>query len=1345
LGVRRIVVAALTELIVRPSVVFAVTIAQTVSEGNWNFCLRGCAVPNRLLLVVTLLISVSSLPAEDWPTYLNGNQRHGYTAEKIQLPLQTSWQFVSVAPPEKSWGVGPGDRIIEGKDLEHRVTHDDAFHVAVVGDRAYFGSSVDHQVRCVDAASGKEQWHFFTGGPVRLAPTVHNGHVYFGSDDGFVYCLSADDGKSVWKLRAGPVDEWLIARGEMISRWPIRTNVMINDDIAYFGAGLFPHENVYLYAVDTASGKIIWKHGNISQRDAGRNDLSPQGYLLCSDDKLFVPSGRSMPGVYKLDNGMPAYKGTVNWRKDGISGGTQALLSDGQLYTYGAHQILAMDEKNGAVGFGWFNGDQMAIDGDSAYISNGSILGRLSRKEYAVNSRERHKLELELADNKKKVNAAKGEEKTKLQNRNMEIVKRLGDIENVGFVWKIDSPHESSLIVAGDHVISGGQGELVVFNKADGSVAWKQSMDGAVRGLAVANGRLYASTDSGHVACFSEDGANAAITQQIDESPYPNDKSSATIAKQILTASGDNEGFCLVVGSERGQLAWQIARQSKMRVYCVEPDLAKVEESRELFAKAGLYGNRVIVHHAELNELPYSSYFANIIVSETQLRTGRLPMAADRIARHIKPLGGKLFLGITKAGSTANKKATEFAAALGLGEGATTQTTDSWIVVTRKGLDGAGNWSHQYGDAGNTACSKDYRVKGGLGVLWYGDPGENKMVNRHEGAVGPLATNGRMFIQGDATIMAYDAYNGRFLWEIDNPDSIRTGVFQNNNPGNLVASDDALFYMTGDVCVQLDAATGQVIRKLPLPKGKADGKHQWGYVAYHDGLLFGTATHRGELESRLRRRGRKTQDSTDAIFAIDVATGKHKWLYQGKNIAHHTIAIGGERVFLIDSSITSEERNHILQEDKTELTKLSGKARERAEELAKKADLRRAVALNAKTGEQEWAKPVDVTDCSEIGIGGGKLTLIYANDVLVLCGANANGHYWKQFIAGDFSKRRLVALSAENGKRLWAKDANYRHRPIVVDDQIVAEPWSYDLYSGVQKSRSNPVTGKDEPWSMMRSGHHCGMMTATPNMLFFRAGFTGIYDLEQDDGTQHFAGHRTGCWINMIPANGLLMIPESSAGCVCLFSVASTIVMEPREARRPWALYSSTGKLTPVKHLSLNFGAPGDRKDARGRVWLSYPRPKPSKVTSLDLNLGAKHELYKNGKFLAADSHTTPINGAEVDWVSSSTAGGLKQFTVPCIGQDEEPATYSLRLHFTELDETVKPGERVFDVFVQGKKVLADIDIVKKSQATNTAIVETVDMVQVTDNLIVTLAPKDPNVRPSRAPVLNGLEVIRQD
>ena len=43
-------------------------------------------MPNRLVLVVALLVSGSSLMAADWPTYLNGNRRHGYTSEKIELP-----------------------------------------------------------------------------------------------------------------------------------------------------------------------------------------------------------------------------------------------------------------------------------------------------------------------------------------------------------------------------------------------------------------------------------------------------------------------------------------------------------------------------------------------------------------------------------------------------------------------------------------------------------------------------------------------------------------------------------------------------------------------------------------------------------------------------------------------------------------------------------------------------------------------------------------------------------------------------------------------------------------------------------------------------------------------------------------------------------------------------------------------------------------------------------------------------------------------------------------------------------------------------------------------------------
>ena len=184
-----------------------------------------------------------------------------------------------------------------------------------------------------------------------------------------------------------------------------------------------------------------------------------------------------------------------------------------------------------------------------------------------------------------------------------------------------------------------------------------------------------------------------------------------------------------------------------------------------------------------------------------------------------------------------------------------------------------------------------------------------------------------------------------------------------------------------------------------------------------------------------------------------------------------------------------------------------------------------------------------------------------------------------------------MPLSALHGCKLWAKDANYRHRPIALGDQVITEPWSFDLTTGEQMTRQHPLTGMHEPWSIMRTGHHCGMLTGCDaGMLMFRSGATGFYDLNTDHGTQHFAGHRLGCWINAIPASGLVMIPEASAGCVCLFSIASTIVMEPREERRPWTISSAVGAQTPVKAMALNLGAPGDRKDADGKLWLSYPR-----------------------------------------------------------------------------------------------------------------------------------------------------------
>jgi outer membrane protein assembly factor BamB len=1292
-----------------------------------------------------LVLAPFAANGADWPTYLGNNSRVGSTSESLELPLSVSWTITPPDAPEMAWP-GPEGREMERKHLMRRNTFDDAFHVAVVGDHVFYGSSVDHQVRCVDVASGSQVWTFFTEGPVRLAPTIHDGKVYIGSDDGYIYCLKADDGSLVWKMRPGPSEERILGRQQMISRWPVRTGITIHEDaehgaVAYFGAGIFPHENVYLFAVNADNGEVIWKIDNISAESASRNDLSPQGYLLTTDEILVIPSGRSMPGVFDRQTGKLLHKERPSWRSaaGGVVGGTQALLADGQIYSWGAHHILAMDQKSGDVGFGWFAGHQMVISGDAAYVANGTEIARLDRAAYAKNSAVRHKLNMDIYSLGRKLRGAKEDETAKIKKEVKAKEEERDSLADVGFVWKTESPHESRLIVAGGLLFAGGEDEVVAFDVETGEAKWSEKVAGEARGLAAAAGRLFVSTDTGDVTCFATgEGGGKLITFIDGADPYPEDALRdryAAAADSILEIAGVDRGFCLVAGAEQGLLAFEIAKRSQLEILCVEPDAEKVATARKMLAQTGYYGSRISFHHGELDEIPYANFFANLIVSDTAVMTGKLPAGLDQqlLARHVKPVGGKIVLGADSR---------DWLAGSGLEESSVSEK-GGYAVLERGTLPGAGSWSHQYGEPGNTACSDDFRVKGGLGVLWFGDPGEGKMVNRHEGAVGPLAINGRLFAQGETRIMAYDAYNGLFLWERENPDSIRTGVFQNQNPGNLVASPDSLFFMERERCVQLDAATGEESAIHLLPEDARDGSREWGFVAYQDGILYGTATVREELEDRLVRRGRTTEDMTDGIFAIDVETGKHLWHYRGQNIEHRTVAIGEDSVFFIDSSVNEEQRQAILRQDKTQFENLTPEEQKKAEAELKKQDLRLAVAIDSRSGEKQWEKAVDVTDCSDIGIGGGKLTLIYRNGTLVLCGANANGHYWTQFMSGEFEKRRLVVLSGKDGNKLWSKDANYRHRPIIVDDQIIAEPWSYDLYTGEQKMRQNPLTGEDEPWSIMRSGHHCGMVAAAPNMLTFRSGYTGFYDLEKDEGTKHFAGHRTGCWINAIPANGLVSIPESSAGCVCLFSIASTIVMEPRERREDWAIISSTGAATPVKKIALNFGAPGDRRDENGTIWIGVPRPRPERVTSLDLAFDVKPAFANGGGWVSLNPDTVKVDTAAKDaapnWVYSSWANGLLMARIPLLGENDAPAKYTVRLHLAAPRADPKSAsDRTFKIRLQGKAVVEEMAI--KSGDPAPKVLE-FKGVEVTDVLNIEQWASDKTAPAQQLPVLNGVEI----
>jgi outer membrane protein assembly factor BamB len=253
----------------------------------------------------------------DWPTYLHDNARSGVTDEKLKLPLVPIWTHRPVAPPDPAW-------TLPVKEAP-RVRFDDVFHTVAADDRVYFGSSGDNKVYCLDGTTGKVIWSFFTDGPVRLAPTLADGRVYVGSDDGYVYCLDAMDGSEVWRQQVGYSPVSVTGHGRVISLWPVRTSVLIEQDTAYFGAGVFPSESVYLRAVNAADGTVVWRNDVSGERgpEQDRDGISPQGYLLASTDNLYVPSGRNMPAAYNRKNGEFLY-----YLSGGKTGGTYAILTD---------------------------------------------------------------------------------------------------------------------------------------------------------------------------------------------------------------------------------------------------------------------------------------------------------------------------------------------------------------------------------------------------------------------------------------------------------------------------------------------------------------------------------------------------------------------------------------------------------------------------------------------------------------------------------------------------------------------------------------------------------------------------------------------------------------------------------------------------------------------------------------------------------------------------------------------------------------------------------------------------------------------------------------------------------
>lgn len=1294
--------------------------------------------------IVVVATTPAALRADDWPTYRHDNARSGVTTERLTLPLAPCWTFQPRHAPQPAWD-DPNPRPVGGwyglNELR-RVHFDDAFHVTVAGGAVFFGSSADGKVVSLDAATGKPRWSVRTGGPVRLAPTIWRDKAYVGSDDGFVYCLRAGDGGLHWKFRAAPNGKRLLGSGKMISLWPVRTGVLVDQGTAYFGAGIFPAEGVSMFAVDAENGKILWC--NDSCGAAPQSRMSPQGYLLASKELLFTPLGRVSPAAFDRKDGRLLYEAYI----EHVIGGTFATLAGKQLIT-GTEQLVGFDQKSYRSRSSWFWGHHLVATPDVFYASNGRELFALRRATYAAASLRRKG----LLDRKRKLNTqlarARRGPKTQLEKLqkdmdalNAQLKKTEGEIV-AGMRWRVPCDCDETLILAGNLLFAGGADKVVAFDVDSGDTVWTGAIQGRARGLAVAGGRLFVSCDTGAIHCFGAKGAKTfgVVEQPVNESPFPQDEMTPvyeSAAEAILRKTGARRGYCLVLGCGTGRLAYELAKRTELQICGVEPDAEKAQAARRALDAAGLYGARVLVVQSELSAVPFSDYFANLIVSEDAMVSGRMPPGAKEALRMLKPHGGAICIGQPAAAVGAKVRPLDKAAMRkwlvesGISGGRILEEDGRWLLARRGPLPGEGSWTHQYADSGNTACGDDQLVRCPLGLLWFGRPGPAQMADRHRRAASPLAINGRLFVLGEGSaprigagensIMAYDVYNGLKLWERKIRGSLRVSV--THDAGNSAANGDSLFVAVGDKCLRLDAATGKTRQTYEMPRA-ADGKpRSWGYVAVVGDRLYGSRTTHGRI--------------AECVFALDLADGRLLWKHEARGIAQGSIAIGDGHLFFATSDVSESQRREALQEQLEAAHRLPESERASVGKKLRGAVVYRVAALDAATGQTQWEKPVEVTGA----VGGSywcSLGSIYRDDVLVLFGVFLDGHYWKQFFAGQFQSRRVVALSGDEGKLLWQKHIGYRVRPLVIGDTLHAEPWAYDLRTGKQKTRIHPITGREEPWQFARPGHHCGCPAAAPHALLFRSYNLAWYDLDGDFGTQHFGGQRPGCWINFIPASGLLIVPEASSGCMCPFPNACTAVFKSRKENRQWACFSQPGPITPVKRLALNFGAPGDRKDASGALWLGYPRPGGSLVLSFRVGLS----LFSGGSYFRHDPARLKIEGTKRPWVFRSGIEGLRQCTLPLAKPTDGTARYTVRLAFAELDHTAA-GKRTFDIKIQGKVVAEDFDVFKEAGGRNRAIVKQFEDIEAAEKLVVEFVPGATDLPPDRLPILQGIEVEKQ-
>jgi outer membrane protein assembly factor BamB len=279
-----------------------------------------CAVLFTTLPVVPFAFSVaipSQVQAEDWVQFRHDSANSGRSAE-------TGISSSNVSSLKQKWQMSvPGG------------TASTPAVVTVNGTSTVFIPSLSGSIYTFNAVTGAAGWHVALPAPVTAinsSPTVVNGILYVGANDGRLHAVNATTGAHLWSYPPSPQ-----ASSEVYS------SPVVNNGVVYFGIASVDDDNVcvagHAVAVNATSGTMVWDTSMAPSHTGAGVWTSPA--IDLTNSVVFVGTGNaggrcSAPSLVPLADSIVA----VNLTTGKVSNSFQAIPNDNGDLDFGSSPVL---------------------------------------------------------------------------------------------------------------------------------------------------------------------------------------------------------------------------------------------------------------------------------------------------------------------------------------------------------------------------------------------------------------------------------------------------------------------------------------------------------------------------------------------------------------------------------------------------------------------------------------------------------------------------------------------------------------------------------------------------------------------------------------------------------------------------------------------------------------------------------------------------------------------------------------------------------------------------------------------------------------------------------------------